>query len=131
MTDLLHLDAGDPSSLEDLLDQAAKDLADNMNTGYTDGYERTLAEKVLARYIGPDALHELVANHLERLIGVDCLLDQADDASYVVVDQMAQTLLAGIRAQGGEQDAVLRLAMSEVVEREDLDRRLGLNGAGA
>lgn len=130
MTSMLHLDAGDPTSLEDLLDQAAKDLADNINTGYTDGYERTLAEKVLGRYTGPDALHELVANHLERLI-VDCLLDQADDASYVVVDQMAQTLLAGICAQGGEASTALCLAMGEIVDRKGLDDRLGLYGADA
>jgi hypothetical protein len=91
-------------------------LADRL---YADGLERDMADEVIA-VIPPgrrlDVLEYMLTwDHLyPRVMGVDCLLDECDERSYKALNEMAATLLAAIRDQGGEGRALRTLITNEI-----------------
>lgn len=125
----LELWKADPSDLDDLIDRAALDLYRNMQDGYNEGFESDLANYLLGAHTAEvdvpsicdavidDGLSFLVHNKMRELIAVDCLLDEAVDASYVTTDVMAKMLLAEIHAQGDKYGALHRLVVDEIVTR--------------
>jgi hypothetical protein len=125
----LELWSGDPSDLYGLLDRAARDLHRNLRDGYTQGFESDLTNYLLGAYTANaeadseqwtalvnDGLSFLVQERMQDFISVDCLLDDTE-SSYNAVGTMAETLLAAIRAQNNEYDALRRLVVNEIVDR--------------
>lgn len=127
----------DQPSIRDLSYSAGAEFAAHCRAGYVDGHERTLAERLLAvampAYgLTPDAvLDELVYDHLEGVIAVDCLLDECDEASYATTRAMAELLCAEIRRQGGQETAVRELLLDAIVADARLAQVLATAPEGA
>jgi len=111
-----------PITISDLIGERAvilqAALADRL---YTDGQERDMADEIIAAIPAPRRLdvltHMLTWDHLSpRIMAVDCLLDECDRRSYEALEEMSATLLAAIRAQGGEGGALRRLIVSEICD---------------
>lgn len=123
-------------SLDRMLDEAAQKLHDALTTGYIDGYERTLTDELLNAYLPAGgaqreqavrcALEFLVHNQLGQYIGVICLLDETDDASYDAIDTMTDTLVGAIFAQGGQAQALHELVLHEIDDRQRYARRVSV-----
>lgn len=121
-------------NFHELIEQAGHELHHNLTSGYTDGYERTLADRILATYLEAvdtdekrDALvdgllEQLLGVKMNELITVDCLLDEGQPGSYVTTEYLAQSLHAEIRRQDGELDALHRLITGAIVGEADLIR---------
>lgn len=101
----------------DLIEAAGRELADNMATGYTDGFEETLAKGLITGWddAGRDALFEfLVYNKLDRLIDVDCLLPDTDE-SHNATTEMGSILIREIRRQDFVEEALQDLVEAAIV----------------
>lgn len=110
--------------LHQRLDEAAVVLHRNLGDGYTPGLESLLARNAVSDHLqtGPDgvlheALRDLVHDHFEDLITVDCLLSELDDGSYQTVDVLTDTLVDTVLVQGQVREVVERLATAEIVRR--------------
>lgn len=102
------------------LDDAARVLSPVSNR---DGIplEIVLAGDLLSGVPGDDreaVLRSLVYAHAWDAAGVgDGLLDECADASYEVIERVAQVLYDGIVAEGNEPGALLSLAAGQIRER--------------
>jgi hypothetical protein len=115
-----------PTAVMDLIDERAKllDVALADRT-YTDGYERELAEELIAGIPVADRVRVLefmvTWEHLQpRVMTVDCLLDECDDRTYKALEAMAAILLAAIRAQGTEGISLYVLVRNEILGGQKL-----------
>ena len=113
-------------TLGELLDQQAgllhAALADHV---YTDGFERQLAENLIAAIPaaqrGEVLEHTLEYGHLmPRVMAVDCLLDETDDRSYRALREMTKILLDAIYAQDDAPGALRCLITNQICELEKL-----------
>jgi hypothetical protein len=125
----LELLTDGPNDLDSLLDRAARDLHRNMRAGYTPGFERDLKDYLLGAYLANDETNQRVTSGLETLIEtrmhrfilVDCLLDEDDAASYATTAAMGDMLLAAIRAQSREYEALEQLVLDEICDRSRME----------
>jgi hypothetical protein len=113
-------------TIGELLDQQAgllhAALADHV---YTDGFERQLAENLIAAIPatkrGEVLEHMLEWDHLmPRVMAVDCLLDECAPRSYEALSGMSRILLAEIHAQDRAPYALQSLVIKEICELEKL-----------
>jgi hypothetical protein len=116
------------ATLGELLDQQAALLhAALTDRVYTDGFERQLAENLIAAIPaaqrGNALEHMLEFDHLmPRVMAVDCLLDECDTRSYEALSQMSRILLAEIHAQDAAPRALRVLVTKEICELQELMR---------
>ena len=115
-------------SVEQMLDLAADRLAIDMEAGYTEGYERTLAREVHDRIPEekrPEILRWLIGEVVASITtGAVNLLDETDEDSYRVADEIAGKLDAAVRRQDHADSTLLHLITHEITEREHMARVL-------
>lgn len=119
--------------LDDLIDAAARDLAATRTAGHDDGHDLDRASTIVLAQFMPDiapeqrpaavnaALRHLLSTRISRFIAADCLLDEADPASYTATDVVVNTLFTAVRAQGRWVEVLESLVVSEVDDRADID----------
>ena len=114
-------------SFDEALGHLAKAVRDRRDAGtYTDGDERTLAERAVAALDTDD--HEpwlmwLIEARVQRFLLGDCRLDPASDATYAIVDRVAEQILTGIQDQGSPTlDNLQTWTTSYITDHADLLR---------
>lgn len=117
------------NQVDDAIETAARLLAIDADTGYTEGWEGKLAREVYES-IPADRRSEilawLVGNAVSNITtGAINMLDETDDSTYALADEIAGRLVAAIHAQGRADRILLHLIAHEIVEREDMARVLG------
>lgn len=115
--------------VDDAITVAAWHLGIDADTGYTDGYERELAREV---YEGipegerAEALAWLVGSAVSGITtGAINMLDECDDGTYALNEEIAGKLVAAIVAQDHADRTLLHLITHEIGEREYMARVLG------
>lgn len=118
-----------PTELDDAIEVAAWRLAIDMDTGYTEGRERELAAEV--RDAIPDgergeALRWLIGTTVSGItVGAVSMLDETDEGTYAVSDEITGRLFETVAAQGRAEGTLLHLIAHEISEREHIARVLG------
>jgi hypothetical protein len=117
----------DLNILDGMIWGSAMQLHENIRNGYTDGYEIQLADAVLAddqlRDVSVSkALEMLLGERMNEFITVDCLLDETQPGSYVITEEMTRIMLSEIARQENEYDALRRLIVAAIVDRERAER---------
>jgi len=128
MTDLIN-------QVDDAITVAAWRLGIDSDTGYTEGYERELAKEVYES-IPEDKRGEVLAWLVGGAVwgitvGAVNMLDECDEGSYTVIDEVAARLVGAISAQGHADETLLHLIAHEISEREHMARVLGASRQGA
>ena len=122
MTDMIN-------RVDDAIGTAARLLAIDADTGYTEGYEGKLAREVYENIPQDDRaeiLRWLVGEVVAGITtGAISMLDETDDGSYALADEITGRLFAAITAQDRADQILLHLIAHEIVEREDTARVLG------
>lgn len=128
----LELWNADPADLDALIEGAARDLFRNQLDGYRDGYEEDLKNYVVGSYtaaaIEADSpkfhaqlvetgLKRLARERMAKLVTVEQLLDEDEEASFLVAGGMADLLLEAVRAQDRELATLEQLIEQEIVDR--------------
>jgi hypothetical protein len=121
------------SLVDDAITVAAWHLAIDVDTGYTEGCERELAMEVyetVPEDKRPEVLRWLVGNAVSGItVGAVNMLDETDDRTYAVNDEITGRLGAVIVAQGRADSVLLHLITHEISEREHMARVLGSRAA--
>jgi hypothetical protein len=114
--------------VEDALGLAAARLAIDGDSGYTDGYERQLADEVYAGIPAgkrAEVLRWLVGCVVSSITtGAVNMLDETSEDTYAVCDEITGRLVAAIIAQGRAGGTLLHLIAHEIGEREHMERVL-------
>lgn len=121
MTDIIN-------RVDDAIEVAARRLGIDADTGYTDGYERELAEEV-GEGIPADKRGEvlawLVGNAVSGItVGAVNMLDECDEGTYALIADVTARLYAQVITQGRADQTLLHLIAREIIEREDIARVL-------
>jgi hypothetical protein len=120
-----------PRTLFGLIRERAKLLdASLLDHSYSDGYERQLAEELIYAIPAGQRVQALAwaVGNLLFSPALD-VLDECSPGSYEAIQAMADTLLAEIRAQHNEPDALKQLMTDDIRRQQefaDLARRYGL-----
>jgi hypothetical protein len=116
----MTLDEFTPITLWNLLDERASLLTANILDGYTDGFEKELADELISALTPAQraaALEWLVHDKLQADYTDGFTLDECDEGSYKTAGAMAGILLAEIRRQEREPTALRTLATGEIWDR--------------
>ena len=123
MTDLIN-------RVDDAITVAAWQLGIDADTGYTDGYERELAREVyqdVPEGKRGEILAWLVGGAVWGItVGAVNMLDECDEGSYAVIDEVAARLVGAINEQDHADETLLHLIAHEISEREHMARVLGV-----
>jgi hypothetical protein len=115
--------------VDDAITVAAWRLGIDADTGYTEGYERELAREVhegIPEGRRGEVLAWLVGGAVWGItVGAVGMLDECDEGSYAVIDEIAARLVGAIGAQDRADYVLRHLITHEISEREDTGRVLG------
>ncbi|MDN5751363.1 MAG: hypothetical protein L0H64_23165 [Pseudonocardia sp.] len=112
--------------LLDLIDQQAARLAAAFATRtYSEWDERALADEVFDQLTDHSAaLTHLVFAKILEVTSVHCLLDECDDETYTVSQQVAETLVAAISTQDNTSGALRSLIVDDISAAARVRRHL-------
>lgn len=103
-------------------------FAIDVNDGYTEGYERVLAQEIFGRIPEdkrPEILRWLIEGTVHGItVGAVNMLDETDDDTYQVINHVVSILEAAVHRQNDADGTLLHLLACEIREREHMERVL-------